>query len=92
MKTINAYLDQAKKRHNLPSDYALAQKLGVRSSQITNYRRGTSRPDEMMSVKLARLLAINPLEIIASANYHRAVRSADSAAKKFWMQVYKEVK
>ncbi len=87
VKTIKAYLDLIKSKHGLPSDYALAKKLGVQSAQITNYRRGLTRPDDMMSVKIARLLDINPLEVIAVANYHR---SDDPTVRKFWKRVYQE--
>ncbi len=38
LKTIKHYLDAAKARHKLPSDYALAKKLEVGASHISNYR------------------------------------------------------
>ena len=49
-------------------------------------------------VKLARLLKINPLEIIASVNYHKAATSIkremspkrNAAQRRFWWQVYNE--
>ncbi len=50
-----------------------------------------------IAIRLARLLEIDPIEIIAVANYHRAVRigkerKRDTAAEqKFWRQVYNEV-
>ncbi len=90
LKTIKHYLDAAKARHKLRSDYALAKKLEVGASHISNYRSGRSHPDDAMAVHLARLLGIGPLEIIAAAHYHRASRLGNSGGKKLWRQVYKE--
>ncbi len=105
MKAIKAYLDAARdklepspaSRENKPTDYWLAKHLGARPSLISNYRSGVSFPDEAVAIRLARLLAINPLEIIAVANYHRAIRLQKAQRKdtseeqKFWRQVYRDV-
>ena len=90
MKKIKYYLDAAKKKHKPSSDYALAKTLQVGQSHISNYNSGRSYPDDKTAVKLARLLNINPLEIIAAAHYQRAVKSDDSEGKKLWLSVYKE--
>ena len=90
LKTINHYLDAAKARHKLPSDYALAKKLEVGGSHISNYRSGRSHPDDAMAVHLAKLLGIGPLEIIAAAHYHRASRLGDSEDQRLWKQVYRD--
>ncbi len=90
LKTIDRYLDAAKARHKLPSDYALAKKLKVGASHISNYRSGRSHPDDAMAVHLARLLDIGPLEIIAAAHYHRASKLGDSEGMRLWTQVYKD--
>lgn len=66
------YLDQAKVRLHLPSDYALSKKLGVTTSAISNYRSGRSRIDDDVALKVAQILGLNPLEVIAAANVERA--------------------
>ena len=105
MKAIKHYLDAARdkldpspaSRENKPTDYWLAKQLGARPSLISNYRSGLSFPDEALAIRLAKLLAINPLEIIAVANYHRAIRIQKARRKdtseeqKFWRQVYRDV-
>ncbi len=103
MKAIKHYLDAARdkldpspaSRENRPTDYWLAKQLGARPSLISNYRSGLSFPDEAVAIRLAKLLAINPLEIIAVANYHRAIKKArmkdTSEEQKFWRQVYRDV-
>lgn len=94
MKKIKYYLDAAKKEHDLSSDYALAKKLQVGQSHISNYNSARSYPDDKTAVKLARLLNINPLEIIAAAHYHRAAKLDDpkdkKKDKKLWLSVYKQ--
>ena len=105
MKAIKHYLDAARdkldpspaSRENKPTDYWLAKHLGARPSLISNYRSGLSYPDEAVAIRLAKLLVINPLEIIAVANYHRALRihtarmKDTSEEQKFWRQVYRDV-
>ncbi len=105
MKAIKHYLDAARdkldpspaSREDKPTDYWLAKQLGARPSLISNYRSGLSFPDEAVAIRLARLLGINPLEIIAVANYHRAIRiqkahmKDTSEEQKFWRQVYRDV-
>ncbi|MES2027373.1 MAG: helix-turn-helix domain-containing protein [Pseudomonadota bacterium] len=71
MKTL-AYLDAAKQRLKIDSDYALSKILGVTTSAISNYRAERSRIDDDVALKLAEILEINPLEVIASANAERA--------------------
>lgn len=72
MSTTLQYLDQAKERLHLPSDYALSKKLGVTTSAISNYRSGRSRIDDDVALKVAQILGLNPLEVIAAANVERA--------------------
>ncbi len=91
MKAIKHYLDRAIARHALRSDYGLAKKLGVRPSHISNYRNGRSCPDDKMAVRLAKLLEIDPLEIVAVANYNRAVRTENSVSRRLWHRLFKLV-
>ncbi|WP_373987021.1 helix-turn-helix domain-containing protein [Duganella sp. BuS-21] len=71
MKTID-YLDAVKTRHRLPSDYALAKRLGVAPANISSYRSGRRIIDDDMALAIALELAINPLQVIATANIERA--------------------
>ncbi|WAL84970.1 helix-turn-helix domain-containing protein [Pandoraea sp. XJJ-1] len=72
MKTTVDFLDAVKIRRDLPSDYALAKLLCIRPSAISNYRAGRSHFDEEIAVRVAEILEIDPMEVIASANYERA--------------------
>ncbi|WP_284079374.1 helix-turn-helix domain-containing protein [Herbaspirillum aquaticum] len=71
MSTLD-YLDEAKARLGLPSDYALSKALGLTTSAISNYRKGRSRIDDDVALKLAALTGRDPLEVIAAANMERA--------------------
>lgn len=86
MKTTNEFLDAVKVRHGLESDYALAKALGVGTSVIGNYRVGRSHLNNTMAAKVAELLALDPLEVIAAAEIERAERAKDEKAKGFWMR------
>ncbi|QGZ37756.1 helix-turn-helix protein [Pseudoduganella flava] len=71
MRTVN-YLDAIKTRLNLPSDYALAKRLGITQQAISNYRAGRSKMDDDVALTIAELLGVNPLAVIAAANAERA--------------------
>lgn len=43
METTTQFLDQIKARYGLPSDYALAAKLGITQSGVSSYRVGRSK-------------------------------------------------
>lgn len=84
MKTTTDYLDEVKARYGLRSDYALAIKLGIGSSGINNYRKRYSHFNDLMAVKVAELLGIDPAEILAAVN---AERTKCPAAKVVWERV-----
>lgn len=70
MKTTIEWLDAAKQHCGL-SDYALAPRLGLSRQQISRYRNGHDYLSEPAAVKLAELLGIDPLPILASAAAER---------------------
>lgn len=80
MRTTVEYLDEIKDRHGLPSDYAIAKKLGLTTQAISRYRHGQSYFDDDACIRVAEALDINPLEVIVSANRERA-KNADVRAR-----------
>ncbi len=44
-----------------------------------------------MAVRLAKLLDIDPLEIVAVANYNRAVRTENPVSRRLWQRLYQLV-
>lgn len=67
-------LDLARERHGIPSDYALAKRLGVDQSTVTGYRRGRTKPENPV---LARLCALCEIDF-AHALLWLAMERADS--------------
>lgn len=87
MKTLE-YLDEAKKRLGVQSDYALAKALHVTHSAMSNYRAERSRIDDTVALKVASILAIDPLEIIAAAN---AERAKTAEMRKIWTDLMEKI-
>lgn len=86
MKTISEYLDEAKEKHSIKSDSELARQLGGSRQSVSDWRVSRSKPDDYACIRLAELLGINPLEIIAAAN---AEREADPERAKWWLDFSK---
>ncbi len=78
------WLDAVKSRHNIPSDYALAKRLGVTHNAISNYRNGVSSMDPYIAAQLAKLLNLDPLKAIATAEMERSERAGNPDRKDFW--------
>jgi hypothetical protein len=72
MKNCDYYLDLAKIKRDLPSDYALAKLLGASPSGITNYRKGRSHFDDAMAIKIAHICEIEPAEVLFAMQVERA--------------------
>ncbi|WP_175773420.1 helix-turn-helix domain-containing protein [Paraburkholderia phenazinium] len=72
MKNCDHYLDLAKIKRDLPSDYALAKLLCVGQSAITNYRKGRSHFDDAMAIKIASICELEPAEVLFAMQVERA--------------------
>ncbi len=74
MRTTNQLLNAIKARHQIGSDYRLAQVLECQKSAIYGYRAGRSRLDESMCIKVAELLQEPAGAILAEVAAERAKR------------------
>ena len=83
MRTTD-YIDAAKEKLNISSDYAFSKWLGVTRNTISNYRQGIRVIDDMTATKLADIVGINPLIVIAQANLER---EKSETGKKFWKEI-----
>lgn len=86
MKTVE-YLDTVRTVFQLTSDYQLAKKLSISSSRLGNYRSGRNVIDDEMAVKIALLLDLNPLQVLADAHSERAERKGDELMHEFWNSI-----
>lgn len=58
------YLDAAKAKLGIESDYAIAQRLDVPRQYVSEYRLGKRWPDVAALVRLAVILELDPAEVI----------------------------
>lgn len=79
MKTSIDWIDEAEKRLGL-SDYAMAKRLGVSTAQMSRYRTGQRFLGDDVAVRLAELLGVDPLPILAAAAAERATTDTARAA------------
>lgn len=84
MKNAAEWLDAIKRKHHVESDWAVAKLLDTNHAVISHYRAGRRAFDAYMAVKVAALLGIDPLKVIASAE---AERSRDADRKDFWKRL-----
>ncbi|AYR24554.1 transcriptional regulator [Herbaspirillum rubrisubalbicans] len=82
------FLDRAKQKLGVESDYALAKALNMRASTISGYRAGRSRMDDDAAYKVAQILEIDPILPIAAAN---AERTKSPEMRAFWEGLAKKV-
>lgn len=88
MHTTTEFLDKAKERLNLPSDYALAKALGVSHSCLSNYRSGRSHLDDEKALKVAELLEVDPAIVVSAAHAERARKPEEKAV---WASIYERL-
>ncbi|CAE6822245.1 helix-turn-helix domain-containing protein [Paraburkholderia nemoris] len=85
MKTTVEYLDAVKAKLDLPSDYAAAKALGVTRAAVSRYRNGIGTFDDLTAARVADVLGIEPIEVIAATNYER---STDERARAVWGAIW----
>jgi hypothetical protein len=83
MNATNKYLDLCKAKLKVDSDYALAKELDVSTQQLSNYRSERNGADTVLAVKMAELLKLNPLRVIAEI---QAESARTEKARSFWLK------
>ncbi len=86
MKTTLDWINEAEKRLGL-SDYAMSKRLGVSTAQMSRYRTRKSYLGDDTAIRLAHLLEVDPLPILAAA---AAERATSDDARQVWSR-YAEV-
>jgi transcriptional regulator with XRE-family HTH domain len=82
------YLDRAKEKLNVSSDYEMAAKLGVTRAAISKWRRNKGVMDDFAAAKIAEILDADAMAVIAAAN---AERESDVERQEFWKNFYKRL-
>ena len=86
-KTID-YLDAAKEKLGLQSDYAFAKQLELTTAGISQYRTGKRVIDDYTACRIADVLEIDPMEVIAAAN---AEREKNEDRKSYWAKKWEAI-
>ena len=84
MFSIADFLDRAKARGSIESDYRLAKVIGKSHQLISGYRLGKSLPDEVVIEQLCALSGDDPDLIAAQI---QAARSKDGPARAMWARI-----
>lgn len=77
---IAEYAEEVKRRYQLSSDYALADKLDISQPEANLIRRGLKVPKPELCIKIAKLLDKNPAELLLVAQKDKA----PPQAKEYW--------
>ncbi|PCI54400.1 MAG: Cro/Cl family transcriptional regulator [Gammaproteobacteria bacterium] len=80
-------LDMLKAMYDLPSDYAIAKKIGLTRGAISSLRLNKSFFSDSNAFNVAELLELDPLKVIASCKYERAHKKGEQELENFWKQV-----
>lgn len=86
MNATIRYLDAAKARAGLISDYALAKRLGMPQSTMSSYRTGRRQLDALAAFQVAELAGIDAREVIAAVELDKAKTARE---REFWMHAAK---
>ena len=66
------WLNKAKNKENIDSDYKLAKLIGIDPSNLANLRRRNNGMDNYTAIRLAEILEINRLKIIIDIEIQKA--------------------
>jgi plasmid maintenance system antidote protein VapI len=88
MKGTLDYLNEAKARLGLESDYALAKHLGLTVGSVSHYVNRRRVIDNYTAAKLAEILGVEPIEVIAAAEFER---EKDEQRKIFWKRFERSI-
>lgn len=79
--TPSEYLDAAKQRLSIESDYELAKRLEIHRQRVSSIRSGTLPIDNLTAFKLAITLELDPATVLADLE---SQREKDEKKRGFW--------
>lgn len=83
MNTVE-YLQQAKRRLGIESDYALAKAMGITRSGMSALSNGKTTMSDETALKMAKILELHPAIVLADMH---AEREKDPAIRAVWVSV-----
>lgn len=79
-------MDAAKAAHRMPSDYALAKRLGIAPARMSNYRLGRKRFDDSLAVDVAKLAGLDPVRVLCELH---AEKATEPELRTYWQRAAK---
>lgn len=70
--TARELLARVRAAQGIPSNYALAARLGVPIKTVQRWNTGSNTPDDATSARLAQLAGLDPDEVVAGMQAERA--------------------
>lgn len=80
--TVSEYVELLEKKFNPKNDSALADLLRVRPPTVYRYKNENGTFNDEVSVRVAKLLEINPLHVIADMDAARAISPTSKKYRK----------
>lgn len=78
---INNLLDQCREKLGVPTDYKMAQEMKIKDARISDYRSGKRIPDAYACSKIAGVLEIDEMMLIA---HFEAQSAKNPDVKEYW--------
>jgi len=86
---IKERLLECKVKMGIKSDYRLAEVLGTSRQRISELMNGKCKPDAYIAVRIAELLKVHPLMLVAE---FEADTAKDETKKAFWVNFGQRIK
>jgi hypothetical protein len=84
MFSITEWLDRAKSRAGIETDYRLSKLAGITTQAISGYRSGVRMPDDSVILKICALSGDDPEHVAACI---QSMRAANDDAADLWRRV-----
>ncbi len=84
MPAIHDLMTAAKEASGIPSNYRLAQVLGVTVHTVANWQNDRALPNEAMTIRLAELAGVDPAPALAEM---AAGRAKDEETRGVWLAI-----
>lgn len=86
MRSTVELLDAVKRQQSITSDYELARELGVSRQAVSKYRHGACTFDNLTAFRVAELLKMSPVKVLAIIGAERTKRPEQ---RKKWQEIAK---
>lgn len=88
MRNTIFYIDEAKKKLGIESDYGLAKELGLSRAAVSLWRNGKGSMDDYAATRIAEIIGVNPMIVIAAVNVEK---EKTEERKEYWKNFYERL-